>query len=88
MLHQGWEPSAKCRSDGKTPIAGKVTDLKRATTEGFARGTATISGLGCSQGKHLTIDFQNENLIAREADTVIATTPDLICCLDTQSKYC
>ena len=33
-------------------------------------------------GQHLTIDFQNENLIARCGETVLCTVPDLICILE------
>jgi DUF917 family protein len=33
----------------------------------------------------LTIDFQNENLIARRGDEILATVPDLITLVDAES---
>lgn len=51
---------------------------------GFARGAVRLDGLGPWRGEALTIDFQNENLIARRGDgTVRAVVPDLICIVDT-----
>ena len=70
---------------GKQLFAGKVIDVDRRTTAGFLRGRATLSGLDADRGRELTVDFQNEWVIAREAETVIATTPDLICLLDSES---
>ena len=55
---------------------GKVVDVERRTTTGFARGTATLSG-GC------VLRFQNEHLIAEVDGTTVVTTPDLIMVLDT-----
>lgn len=66
---------------------GKITDLNRRTETGFARGTATIDGLGEFDGRSLQIDFQNEFLIAREGDRTLASTPDLITILDAESGY-
>lgn len=70
---------------GKRLFAGKVTDVDRRTTGGFLRGQATLAGLDEDHGRQLTIDFQNEWIIAREREKVIATTPDLICLLDSQT---
>lgn len=61
-------------------FAGKVTDVQRATTTGFARGTATITGEGV-----VTLHFQNEHLIARSDETTLVTTPDLIIVVDHES---
>ena len=61
---------------------GKIVDVLRRVTGGFARGEVTIEGLDDSSGQHLTIDFQNENLIARCGETVLCTVPDLICILE------
>ncbi|MFI7677240.1 DUF917 domain-containing protein [Actinophytocola sp. NPDC049390] len=60
---------------------GKVTDVHRATTDGFARGGATITGTGAD----LHLSFQNEYLLATRDDEVLATTPDLICVLATDT---
>lgn len=59
---------------GRELFAGKVMDVQRATTSGFARGRATIA----SDGAELEVSFQNEHLVARSGDEVLATTPDLI----------
>jgi DUF917 family protein len=64
---------------------GKIADLNRRTETGFARGTAMIEGVEEYEGRSLQIDFQNEFLIAREGDSVIATTPDLITVLDAEA---
>ncbi|GAB1511262.1 DUF917 domain-containing protein [Actinophytocola sp. KF-1] len=60
---------------------GKVTDVHRTTTGGFARGEATIA---CPDAD-LHLSFQNEYLLATSADEVLATTPDLICVLETDT---
>lgn len=59
-------------------FSGKVVDVERRTTGGFARGSARLSGGG-------ELSFQNEHLLARRDGTIVATTPDLICVLDTDS---
>ena len=48
---------------GKVLFAGKVMDVARRTTAGFARGTLSIDGLDDFRGERMSIDFQNENLI-------------------------
>jgi DUF917 family protein len=55
-------------------------DVERRTTGGFARGQATLEGTGT-----LELSFQNEHLLARRDGEIVATTPDLICVLDTDS---
>jgi DUF917 family protein len=62
---------------------GKVVDVERRTTDGFAKGQATVSGLG-SEGT-LEILFQNENLVARRDGDVVAIVPDLICVTDLET---
>ena len=66
-------------------IAGKVVDVKRATTEGFAKGHLHVEGTGEYHGRQLHIDFQNENLIASSDGEIVASVPDLICCLESAS---
>jgi uncharacterized protein len=62
---------------------GKVEDVFRRTTDGFARGNATIRAF--SGGDALRIQFQNEHLIARCDDVVLGVVPDLICVLDLET---
>ena len=61
---------------------GKVVDVERLTTDGFARGVVRLEGTGDDAGRSLAIQVQNENLIATEGDRVLASTPDLITILD------
>lgn len=68
---------------GRVIFEGKVTDVFRRTTEGFARGYATIEALDGSSS--LEITFQNEHLIARRDGEVCAIVPDLICVLDAET---
>lgn len=62
-------------------ITGKVTDVHRTTTGGFGRGGATIAG----KDTEVRLSFQNEYLLATRDDEVLATTPDLICVLETDT---
>jgi len=66
------------RLGGREIFAGKVVDVERATTTGFARGRARVEG----PGGDLVLEFQNEHLIARDGDRVLVTTPDLIIVLE------
>ncbi|MDR1427930.1 MAG: DUF917 domain-containing protein [Bifidobacteriaceae bacterium] len=67
---------------GRAIHAGKVTDVVRRTTSGFARGEARIAGIGAYEGAVLTLNFQNEHIIAKRGGTILATAPDLLVCLD------
>ncbi|WP_138444653.1 DUF917 domain-containing protein [Sinomonas susongensis] len=63
---------------GRELFAGKVADVQRATTRGFARGQARIDG----QDAVLMLSFQNEHLVAESDGRILATTPDLIIVLE------
>ncbi|MCY3780485.1 MAG: DUF917 domain-containing protein [Chloroflexi bacterium] len=63
--------------DGQVIFHGKIADVERRTTKGFARGGICIESF--SKGDRLEIEFQNEFLIAYVNGEVAATTPDLIC---------
>ena len=92
------EAVAEARSRGEDPVdavlatcpgqvlfAGKVMDVARRTTAGFARGTLSIDGLDDFRGERMSIDFQNENLIARRSGRIVCTVPDLICAVATET---
>ena len=70
--------------DGRVIFRGKISDVNRRTTKGFARGWVRIdryspvSTRGSNEDR-LEIEFQNELLIARINGEVAVTTPDLIC---------
>lgn len=61
---------------------GKTVDLLRETKAGWALGSVTVEGTGTCVGRRLEVQFQNEHLVAREAQTVRAIVPDLIAVLD------
>jgi DUF917 family protein len=62
---------------------GKVADVFRRTTEGFAKGNARIES---TNGKGtLELTFQNEHLIALEDGEVRGIVPDLICVLEAET---
>lgn len=66
-------------------FVGKVVDVERRTTEGFAKGRAVIAPAddnGSAAGEEFTIEFQNENLVAKRGGTLVALVPDLICVVD------
>ncbi|MFQ5966477.1 MAG: DUF917 domain-containing protein [Acidimicrobiia bacterium] len=64
---------------------GKIVDVERRTEAGFARGSARLEGSAADTGHTLRIDFQNENLVAERDDAVLATVPDLITVLDSET---
>lgn len=66
---------------------GKIQDVSRHTSAGFARGIVAIDGLNSWHGERLRIDFQNEFLVAyREGDkTALLTVPDLLVLIDQES---
>jgi len=64
---------------------GKVADLRRTTVAGFARGTVWLEGSGNDAGVRVEVHFQNENLIALRDTTVLASVPDLIVIVETDS---
>jgi DUF917 family protein len=71
--------------NGTLLFRGKITDVVRQTTAGFARGRVSLAGLEDFSGSGLTIEFQNEHLIARRDGVVLATVPDLIVIMDAVS---
>lgn len=68
----------------KTLFDGKVVDLRRETTRGFARGYCTLQALDGSI-ETLEVVFQNEHLIARAGKRVLAMVPDLVCLVDSDT---
>ncbi|MDQ0643160.1 DUF917 domain-containing protein [Microbacterium murale] len=66
-------------------FVGKVSDVERRTTDGFAKGSAVISALDPSSTDRMEIAFQNENLTAHRNGELVAIVPDLICVVDHES---
>lgn len=69
---------------GRVLFQGKVVDLDRRTTAGFARGNVSIDGSGLYAGERMEIQFQNENLIAHRDGAIVCSVPDLICVVDAE----
>lgn len=71
-------------SGGEILFTGKISDVNRRLLGGFARGTVIIDGVETDQHSTLTIEFQNEYLIARDDNGhALAVVPDLICIVAT-----
>ena len=71
---------------GRRLFNGKISDVQRALVGGFARGVLKLEGAGEDAGESLSIDFQNENLIARTGGgEILAVVPDLICIVDQET---
>jgi len=68
-------------AQAKILFNGKITDIERRTTEGFARGTVILEHI-TEPGREMRIEIQNENLVAWDGDTPVATVPDLISMID------
>lgn len=63
---------------GHVLFEGKVLDIQRHSDIGFARGSASMSGIGPFQGQTLQLNFQNEYLLTQIGSKVCATVPDTI----------
>ncbi len=63
-------------------FTGKIVDLLRETLGGFAMGKVLLEGTGDCAGRRVSLQFQNEHLVAREGGQVLCIVPDLIAVLD------
>jgi hypothetical protein len=63
---------------------GRIIDVKRDTSGGFAVGSLKIEAFG-GGGEIVDVEFQNENLKARIGDRLLATVPDIITVLDRET---
>ncbi|MBS3652067.1 DUF917 domain-containing protein [Pseudaminobacter sp. 19-2017] len=61
--------------------SGKIIDVSRRERNGWSVGVVTIEPFD-NPGKPVTIQIQNENLIAEQDGMVLAIVPDLICILE------
>lgn len=81
---QGYEEPAErvaAEAKGRVILRGKIVDLFRRTTKGFARGYFKVVTFHDPEN-YLEIEFQNENLIARQRGQIVCTVPDLISVLN------
>ena len=70
---------------GRRLCEGKISDVRRRTEQGFARGEMDIVGTGRDAGSQFKISFQNENLVFWRDGQPEVTTPDLITVVDDQT---
>jgi len=73
------------RLDGFDLFHGKVVDVHRRTEGGFARSNVLIQGTDAHEGASLTLQTQNEHLVAERDGEVLASVPDLIIVLDSEN---
>ena len=86
---QGQQPDAWTAffdfTGGHRIFSGKLIDVDRRTTEGFARGTIVIEDF-TEPDRTMRIEIQNELLLAVEDGRVVVTPPDLICLIDHETS--
>ena len=68
----------------KLLFEGKITDVHRESTDGWAIGTIKLTSLTDSN-KEMTVKLQNEWLIALIDEKPVAMVPDLICLVDLET---
>jgi len=74
-------------ANGKHLITGKVVDVVKRIEGGFVRGSLTIDGIDRDSGRRVTIDLQNEYLVAAEDGQHHAMVPELICIVDAETGH-
>ena len=72
-------------AEGFKLFKGKISDVLRETRGGFNFGKVVLDGIGEYKGHNAYVEFQNENLTATVDGEILATTPDLICLVDTET---
>ena len=74
-------------TEGYKLFKGKIGDVLRETRGAFNFGKVCLEGIGEYKGQSAVVEFQNENLIATVDGRILATVPDLICLVDTETFY-
>ena len=72
-------------TEGFKLFKGKISDVLREVRGGFNFGKVVLDGIGDYKGQSAYVEFQNENLTAVVDGELLATTPDLICLVDTET---
>ena len=72
-------------TEGYKLFKGKICDVLRDVRNGFNFGKVVLDGIGAYKGQSAYVEFQNENLTAVVDGEILATTPDLICLVDTET---
>ncbi len=71
--------------EGRSLLRGKVVDVRRRMTGGYLWGRTELEGLDVDAGSSMVIEFQNEFIVAWRDERRVASVPELICLLDTES---
>ncbi len=74
-------------SEGIKLFKGKISDVVREVRGAFNFGKVVLEGIAEDKGKQAYVEFQNENLVASVDGQILATTPDLICLVDTETFH-
>lgn len=72
-------------TEGVRLFKGKICDVLREVRGGFNFGKVLLEGIAGDKGRQAYVEFQNENLTAVADGRILATTPDLICLVDTET---
>ncbi len=72
-------------TEGFPLFKGKISDVLREVRDGFNFGKVVLTGIQECKGREAYVEFQNENLAAVVDGKILATTPDLICLVDTET---
>ena len=72
-------------TEGYKLFKGKIADVLRETRAGFNFGRVVLEGIAECKGHTAAVEFQNENLTAEVDGVIVATVPDLICLVDTET---
>lgn len=72
-------------TEGYKLFHGKICDVLRETDGKFNLGKVVMDGIGDCKGHTGTVAFQNENLCCEVDGKILATAPDLICIVDTET---
>lgn len=72
-------------SEGYKLFQGKITNVLRETRGAFNFGKVMLQGAAEYKGKEAFVEFQNENLLANVDGKIVATVPDLICLVDSDT---
>lgn len=88
LLRKDASVSSLCAALGATQIiSGKITELERSDSGGFVRGSVVITGVAADRGRLIRLEIQNENLVVLEDGAAVATVPDLIVILDSETAH-
>lgn len=72
-------------TEGFRLFKGKIVDVKREVRGAFNFGTVMLEGIGEYKEHSAYVEFQNENLSAVVDGRIVATVPDLICLVDSNT---